>query len=117
MYRDSGLRAVAGMPPGRRRPPGRELVSVTPGLGAEPGRLAGFPKNWGAPESHLPTSEHSGLVIEVRQRVAAAFDLTGFEVHIVAPGWLIKSSSGKIARAENRTQWRNGPGTEAARVG
>lgn len=44
-------------------------------------------------------------MIEIRQRVLAAFQLANFETHAVAPGWLVKSSSGKMARGANRSKW------------
>ena len=46
------------------------------------------------------------LTIELRQRVLATFQLANFEVHAVTPGWLVKSSSGKMARGANRTKWQ-----------
>ena len=48
------------------------------------------------------------LVLSVRQRVLAAFQVANFEVHPVAPGWLVKSSAGKIARGPNRAKWNDG---------
>jgi fatty-acyl-CoA synthase len=41
----------------------------------------------------------------IRQRVHAAFNVTNFEVEVVQPSSLIKSSSGKIARRPNRDRW------------
>ena len=45
------------------------------------------------------------LLISVRQQVASRFQLAQFDVHFVPPGWLIKSSAGKMARALNREKW------------
>ena len=45
------------------------------------------------------------MLSEARQRLQAAFNVTNFEVELVPPGWLIKSSAGKIARRANREQW------------
>jgi fatty-acyl-CoA synthase len=42
---------------------------------------------------------------EVRQRVLAAFQIANFEVRLVPPGWLVKSTSGKLARSANRARW------------
>lgn len=46
-----------------------------------------------------------GLVLNVRQRILAAFQIANFEVHVVAPGWLVKSSAGKISRSANHEKW------------
>jgi acyl-CoA synthetase (AMP-forming)/AMP-acid ligase II len=45
------------------------------------------------------------LVIEARQKLLAAFQIASFEVHVVPPGWLVKSSAGKISRTQNRMKW------------
>ena len=45
------------------------------------------------------------VMLAVRQELAARFQLTQFDVHLVPPGWLIKSSAGKMARALNRQKW------------
>jgi len=52
------------------------------------------------------------LVLDVRQHVLAAFQIANFEVHVVASGWLVKSSAGKISRKANREKWLRlaGPG-------
>ena len=47
------------------------------------------------------------LLSEIRQRLQAAFSVTNLEVDLVPPGWLVKSSAGKIARRANREQWLN----------
>lgn len=48
---------------------------------------------------------HEELVLNVRQRILAAFQIANFEVHVVTPGWLVKSSAGKISRRANREKW------------
>jgi acyl-CoA synthetase (AMP-forming)/AMP-acid ligase II len=48
------------------------------------------------------------LVLEVRQRVLASFQIANFEAHVVPPGWLVKSSAGKIARRANHEKWLSG---------
>ena len=58
----------------------------------------------------LAESDHLGeeareVTLEVRQRIQASFELAAFEVHLVPSGWLIKSTSGKIARSTNRDKW------------
>ncbi len=42
---------------------------------------------------------------EVRQRITRGTDVTLRHAHIVGPKWLIKTSSGKIARAANREKY------------
>lgn len=46
------------------------------------------------------------LVLSVRQRVLAAFQIANFDVHALTPGWLVKSSAGKIARGLNQSKWQ-----------
>ena len=41
----------------------------------------------------------------IRQEVARRTDVTVSYVTLVGPKWLIKTSSGKIARAANREKW------------
>ena len=48
---------------------------------------------------------HKHLKREVRQQVGRATDVTVAYVTLVGPGWLIKTSSGKIARVANRDKW------------
>ena len=45
------------------------------------------------------------IVLDIRQRILATFQLANFDVRLVEPGWLVKSTSGKVARAENRAKW------------
>ena len=42
---------------------------------------------------------------KIRQRVAAQSTVTVSFIHLVGPKWLIKTSSGKIARSANRDKW------------
>ena len=93
-----------------------ELVSGVEGV--IPGRVTSFSdfdsnaeteRIWILFESDLEEgAARDRLVITVRQRVLAAFQVANFGVHVVAPGWLVKSSSGKIARNANRTKWLAG---------
>jgi fatty-acyl-CoA synthase len=53
-------------------------------------------------------TERDELVLEVRQRLLAAFQIANFQVDAVEPGWLVKSSAGKISRRANRTKWLSG---------
>jgi acyl-CoA synthetase (AMP-forming)/AMP-acid ligase II len=57
-------------------------------------------------ESDAPSGVHRALTTGIRQRVLAVFQISNFEVHVVPPGWLVKSSSGKMARSENRERWQ-----------
>jgi fatty-acyl-CoA synthase len=84
-------------------------VSAIPGI--HPGRVCAFarfdPRSQTEraiilAESSVPTPQ---LLLSVRQEVASRFQLTHFDVHFVPPGWLIKSSAGKMARALNRKKW------------
>lgn len=45
------------------------------------------------------------IMRQVRQRVSQQSMITVSYVHLVQPGWLIKTSSGKIARSANRDKW------------
>ncbi|MCL4266810.1 MAG: AMP-binding protein [Anaerolineae bacterium] len=48
----------------------------------------------------------------IRQEVARQNGVTISYVHLVGPHWLLKTSSGKIARAANREKWRAERGVE-----
>lgn len=41
----------------------------------------------------------------LRRRLIAALELSNFEIRSVPAGWLVKSSSGKMARSTNRDKW------------
>jgi fatty-acyl-CoA synthase len=51
------------------------------------------------------------LLIEVRQKILAAFQIANVTVELVPPGWLVKSTSGKMARGANRSKWLTGSST------
>ena len=57
-------------------------------------------------ESALEGPDAHRAVIEVRQRILAGFQIANFEVQLVPPGWLVKSSSGKMARLASRDKWQ-----------
>lgn len=89
-----------------------EVEDVVAGVpGATPGRVgclgldsdeAGTQEVHVVVETERPAGEHSALIAAVK---AAVFRDTGHAVravHCVEPRWLVKSSSGKIARGENR---------------
>jgi acyl-CoA synthetase (AMP-forming)/AMP-acid ligase II len=89
------------------------IVNSVPGV--HPGRAVAF----GVPDEREGT-ELVAVVAEVdtedpaarltigaaiRQAVAAQMGIVASYVHIVGPRWLLKTSSGKIARAANREKW------------
>jgi acyl-CoA synthetase (AMP-forming)/AMP-acid ligase II len=49
--------------------------------------------------------EHKALTRTIRQTVARQTTVTVTYIKLVEAGWLIKTSSGKIARASNRDKW------------
>ncbi len=57
-------------------------------------------------ESNLDGTDAHRAILEVRQRILAGFQVANFEVHLVPPGWLVKSSSGKMARLASREKWQ-----------
>lgn len=82
--------------------------------GVHPGRAVAF--SWFDPraqterinilaESALEGEAATSAVLEVRQRLLAAFQIANFDVKLVPPGWLVKSSSGKMARPANKAKW------------
>ncbi len=50
-------------------------------------------------------SDHHQLAQEIRHAIASQTTVTASYVHLVDDKWLIKTSSGKIARAANRDKW------------
>lgn len=50
-------------------------------------------------------SDKSRIVSEIRQRILAGFQIGNFDVSLVPREWLVKSTSGKIARNANRQKW------------
>ena len=83
--------------------------------GVHPGRTVAF----GVPNEALGTEDiavicevetddpdaHAAITRAIRTRVAQTTDATARYVHLAGPRWLIKTSSGKIARAANRQQF------------
>ncbi len=45
------------------------------------------------------------LTQEIKQRVLAEAGLQVYDVHLVHPGWLVKTTSGKISRIENLNRY------------
>jgi fatty-acyl-CoA synthase len=67
-------------------------------------------------ETPDPADRHE-IEQAIRQRIVQAASVTVTHVTLVDERWLIKTSSGKIARAANRAKWleeRAGPGREGA---
>ena len=58
-----------------------------------------------AESDHHDTVDARQVTLEIRQRTLAAFQIANFEVRLVEPGWLVKSTSGKMARGANRQKW------------
>jgi acyl-CoA synthetase (AMP-forming)/AMP-acid ligase II len=56
-------------------------------------------------ETAAPEDERAAITIAARQAVRAAFQISGFDLVLVPPGSLIKSSAGKIARNASRKRW------------
>jgi acyl-CoA synthetase (AMP-forming)/AMP-acid ligase II len=54
------------------------------------------------------------LARTIRQTVSTHSMVTPAYVDVVPPRWIIKTSSGKTARAANREKWRNGRQGDAA---
>lgn len=45
------------------------------------------------------------LIVDISQEVSAQFDIALADVHLAAPKWLKKSTSGKISRGQNRDRY------------
>jgi acyl-CoA synthetase (AMP-forming)/AMP-acid ligase II len=57
-------------------------------------------------ESDLHGSEVALQILrEIRARILAGFQISNMEVCLVPPGWLVKSTSGKMARTANHRKW------------
>ena len=53
----------------------------------------------------LSDDEKLGIIKELRRRVASQMDVALADVRLVDKGWVIRSSSGKLARAANRERY------------
>jgi acyl-CoA synthetase (AMP-forming)/AMP-acid ligase II len=83
--------------------------------GVHPGRLAAFgvPNEQTGTEDVVITAEvdildrdmRQRIADEIRQKVTRGSDIALRHVHIVDRGWLVKTSSGKVARAANREKY------------
>jgi acyl-CoA synthetase (AMP-forming)/AMP-acid ligase II len=81
-----------------------------------PGRVAAFAEWDEALQTERPIilaestageAEQRALIIRIRQEIQAALQVSLMDVQLVPPGWLIKSSAGKMARSLNREKWGN----------
>jgi len=89
------------------------IVNEVPGV--HPGRTVAF----GVPNEALGTediavvcevethdaAERTQIMRDIRARIAQTTDVMAHYVHLVEPMWLLKTSSGKIARAANRQKF------------
>jgi acyl-CoA synthetase (AMP-forming)/AMP-acid ligase II len=91
-----------------------EMVSLVPGV--IPGRVtvissfdarAQTERIVVLAESTVDNAEQMAIVLTIRQRILACFQIANFDVQLVSAGWLIKSSSGKMARGANREKWHD----------
>ncbi len=82
--------------------------------GVQPGRVAAFAdfdsrtqteRVIVLAETALPAAAQQPLLVEIRQRILAGFQIANLCVELVPPGTLIKSSAGKMARRANREAW------------
>jgi acyl-CoA synthetase (AMP-forming)/AMP-acid ligase II len=83
--------------------------------GVHPGRVAAFgvPNEQTGTEDVVITAEvdildrdkGQRIADEIRQKVTRGSDIALRHVHIVDRGWLVKTSSGKVARAANREKY------------
>ncbi len=55
--------------------------------------------------SPAPEEDQQRLADEIRQRINRGSDISVRQVHIVSPRWILKTSSGKLARAANREKF------------
>jgi acyl-CoA synthetase (AMP-forming)/AMP-acid ligase II len=86
-------RAVAfGVPDARE---GTELVAV----------IAELADEQGIEQEGMVDADRAAIVRAIRAEVARQMGVTVSYVHLVGPRWLLKTSSGKLARAANREKW------------
>jgi acyl-CoA synthetase (AMP-forming)/AMP-acid ligase II len=89
-----------------------EIAGSVPGV--RPGRAVAFAQFDDAlqtekavilAETDAAPAERRQLQVKIRQKIMGAQAIANFEVHLVPPGSLVKSSAGKLARGENRDRW------------
>jgi fatty-acyl-CoA synthase len=85
--------------------------------GVHPGRVVAFgvfDENTGTEEVVLvaevdeEADDRLRIADNIRRRVTQGSAVALRQVHLVERGWLVKTSSGKIARGANREKWRRG---------
>ena len=54
-----------------------------------------------AERDHSPADDDQRLVAALKRAVSDRFNLDVDHVHLVEPGWLVKTTSGKVSRSEN----------------
>jgi len=101
---------------GRNFHPGDIEAEVSTIEGVLPGRVAAFGDSDEASGTELlvivaeseleDRAVKAKLELEIRKRVAQTFDCTVARTAIVPPRWLVKSTSGKVARADTRAKYR-----------
>jgi acyl-CoA synthetase (AMP-forming)/AMP-acid ligase II len=57
------------------------------------------------PREELPAPEGKRLALRIRNAVSVELDCTPGDVRVVPPRWLVKSTSGKLARGDNRDKY------------
>lgn len=87
-----------------------ELVSQENGV--QPGRVAAFSTFDDRSQTERmvvliePSADASEVNLQaIRSRVIAGLGVASLELNLVAPGWLVKSTSGKMARSRCRDKW------------
>jgi len=90
-------------------------LSVAAVAGLHPGRIVAF----GVPDSHLGTEsivvvaelkresdvDRQQIEFNLRRRVQDEIGVAVGPVELVPAGWIVKTTSGKLARWENRSKW------------
>ncbi|MCC2654981.1 MAG: hypothetical protein K0Q76_89 [Panacagrimonas sp.] len=96
-YYAHDIEAIVGAVPGIK--PGRAVVFAVenPEVGSEDAICVA--------ESTAAHDERGALQRAVKQAVFDRLGLTLRTVAPVEPGWIVKTTSGKMSRAENRTRW------------
>ncbi len=91
--------------------------------GARPGRVSCFGERDERTETERlvvlleadgSQAELAALRTAARTAILATFQVSNLAVEVVPPRWLVKSSSGKMARGANRDKWRRGRLSTAA---
>jgi acyl-CoA synthetase (AMP-forming)/AMP-acid ligase II len=56
-------------------------------------------------ETEAPAAEHAAIALAVRGAIAQACDILVRDVALVPPGWIVKTTSGKLSRRENLARY------------